>query len=334
MKKRVKKLKNQVSSTISQSLDDLADTLFTPSSSLSSPTPSTSTPTNSNSNSNCSFISSTSAIYPFTPTIPVSNIFNILDLNLSDMSTETLSGGVKPLPPGSTQEETNTFIMAMLVNINATTKDTNAKFAALETKVTILESEVTTLKKELRTVKESINRSELASRNLSVRILGLPVTEDETSASIRKLAYDKIFKPILTAAKDKNRISSIPQLNTIIEDAYRLANAAKDAQGRTLPAPIIIKLKDKATRTIIFQNKKDNIPSPSAAEAAAGVKQYILVEDLTLPTLKKLKELREDDRVSRAWTTEGAIRYILVATPEVVRKCPGAFAPLSEFIKS
>jgi hypothetical protein len=58
------------------------------------------------------------------------------------------------------------------------------------------------------------------------------------------------------------------------------------------------------------------------------------VEDLTLPTLKKLKELREDDRVSRAWTTEGAIRYILVATPEVVRKCPGAFAPLSEFIKS
>ena len=332
MKKRVKKLKNQVSSSLSQSLD-IVDALFIPlsSSKLTASTSSTS------SISNTTFTSSTSEppLSPTTPSIPVSNFFDILGINLSTMSAPAIvPQGLKPLPAGASQEETNAFFSAILVNINATTTATFSKISHLESKVTTLESEVTVLKRELRAVKESVNKTELAARNLSARVLGLPATEDESPATIKKNVYDKILKPVLQAAKDKNQITSIPQLNTIIEDAFRLNYAAKDAQGRTLPAPVIIKFKDKAMRTIIFQNKRDAIPAPSSGEVAAGVRYYLIVEDLTSPTLKKLKDLRDDDRVSRAWTTEGAIRYTLVATPEVVRKCPGAFAPLSEFIKS
>jgi hypothetical protein len=209
------------------------------------------------------------------------------------------------------------------------------KITHLEAKVATLESEVTILKKELRVVKESVNKTELAAKNLSARILGLAASEDETPATLRKNVYDKILKPALQAAKDKShRITSIHQINAIIEDTFRLNYAAKDAQGCSLPAPAIIKFKEKAIRTIIFQNKHNAIPTPSSVDVAFGVRQYLLAEDLTIPTLKKLKELRDTDRVSRAWTTEGAIRYALVISSEVTRKCQGAFVPISEFLKS
>jgi hypothetical protein len=102
-----------------------------------------------------------------------------------------------------------------------------------------LESEVAIIKKELRVVNQSVNKTEMATKNLLDRILGLPVIEDETPATIRKNMYDKIIKLILRVAKDKGHIIiSIPQLNTIIEDAFRLNYAVKDVQGSTLPSPV------------------------------------------------------------------------------------------------
>jgi hypothetical protein len=230
-------------------------------------------------------------------------------------------------------EEKMDQILAIILNTNGIVERLESEFKVVKTQVVELQKEVVSIKKELRTVKESVNRSELASRNLSVRILGLPVLEDETPSSIIKQAYEKILKPILTAAKNNQKLEAIPQQKTLIEDGYRLKNFQKDNQDRPLPPPVIIKLSNKTIRTIIFQNKREAIPAPSAAEIARGVKQYFVVEDLTLPTLKKIKELRDDDRVTKVWTTEGAIRFTLKDTPDVVRKCPGAFAPLSEFIK-
>jgi hypothetical protein len=57
------------------------------------------------------------------------------------------------------------------------------------------------------------------------------------------------------------------------------------------------------------------------------------VEDLTTPTLNKMKELRADDRVGKVWTTEGQIRFTLVDAPSKVLKFRGVYAPLSEIIK-
>jgi hypothetical protein len=59
----------------------------------------------------------------------------------------------------------------------------------------------------------------------------------------------------------------------------------------------------------------------------------IIVEDLTAATLAKMKELKEDERIEKVWTTEGSIRFTLVADPEKVRKFPGAFTPISEVLK-
>jgi hypothetical protein len=144
---------------------------------------------------------------------------------------------------------------------------------------------------------------------------------------------DKIIKPVLQAAKDKSHmVTSIQQLNTITEDIFRLSYPAKDVQGRFQTVFVTIKSKEQAMRTIIFQNKLDSIPAPSAVEVTR-VSQNLLMDDHTITILKKIKELCNNDRVSRAWVTKGAIRYTLVASPDVIRKCPGAFASLSEIIK-
>jgi hypothetical protein len=45
-------------------------------------------------------------------------------------------------------------------------------------------------------------------------------------------------------------------------------------------------------------------------DAAAGVKRYVIVEDLTRDALKLLKALADDERISKVWSIEGSIRFI------------------------
>ncbi len=69
-----------------------------------------------------------------------------------------------------------------------------------------------------------------------------------------------------------------------------------------LPPPIIIRLASEAVRPAILKNKKSSTPPPEE-----GAKKLILVEDLTPPTHRKMKELLEDDRVSRVWSRNGTL---------------------------
>jgi hypothetical protein len=84
----------------------------------------------------------------------------------------------------------------------------------LKDNIISLERENTTIKREIGLVKESTNRSELASRYLTVRNLGMPVsaeesaeasTEDYNKAAVKN-AYDKILHPILSVAKAKGHM--------------------------------------------------------------------------------------------------------------------------------
>jgi hypothetical protein len=76
------------------------------------------------------------------------------------------------------------------------------------------------------------------------------------------------------------------------------------------PPIIIIKLCSPQIRLAILRHKKLNTPAPSSADRAAGCKGFFISEDITQPTAKLLKELNDDDRVERAWTVEGRIRFI------------------------
>jgi hypothetical protein len=149
------------------------------------------------------------------------------------------------------------------------------------------------------------------SRALCIRIINLPVVDDEvngpdSAAATAKLAYDRVLRPLLTAAKTKGKISSVPNVSNVISRAYRLARPSNSSP----PPPIIVHLVSPNIKSILFIMKKEAMPRLSDAERAQFQKRLLLTEDLTPPTFAFLKQLKGNERVSRAWTVEGQIRFI------------------------
>ena len=210
--------------------------------------------------------------------------------------------------------------------------ENHKEILGLKAKVETLERENMEFKKELQEVKESCNRRDQQARELTIRVLGLPVSEDERTEGGKvavKTAYDRIIKPILASAKTKNLIEVVPQFNNCIEEGYRVGKGASDAQGHPLPPPLLLKLKSKTIKIAIFKCKRDVM----AAITDTSIKKAIIVEDLTPPTLKRMKEMKEDRRVEKVWTMEGSIKYTLATKPAVVCRLPSVFKPLNEFLK-
>ncbi len=100
------------------------------------------------------------------------------------------------------------------------------------------------------------------------------------------------------------------------------------------PPPIIIKLCSKQLRLAILKNKKTSIPAPTTLERNAGIKRFVLVEDLTPPTYKKLTELLGDDRVEKAWSVEGRLRFVLMGNDKGVKKVKSVFDSVDQIVTS
>ena len=145
--------------------------------------------------------------------------------------------------------------MAVLMEVKEMNKKHQEEIIKLSSKVIVLEKENIVLKKEFRSLKESANRHEQATRILTVRILGMPVTTEESSSAPAdrnkvavSTAYENIIKPILVAAKEKKIINAVPQQKTAIIDGFRLKSSATDKNGRPYPPPIIIRFTEKIFR--------------------------------------------------------------------------------------
>ncbi len=98
-------------------------------------------------------------------------------------------------------------------------------------KVIELEKEVKVLKSQVYALQNSVNRNEQEQRKLSVRITGVPFTEEEKAMVdgkfLSKKVYDKLLLPLLTSAKAKNLVDRVPKADNVIETCYRLrANVA------------------------------------------------------------------------------------------------------------
>ena len=95
------------------------------------------------------------------------------------------------------------------------------EIAVLNTKVALLEADNQEMRKELLLVKEIVNKREQQSRELTVRILGMAVSEEEKQDGLKvaiKQAYDRFLKPILSAAKTNGLIETVPQLNNCVDE--------------------------------------------------------------------------------------------------------------------
>ena len=222
----------------------------------------------------------------------------------------------------------------ILANSRATSQDIkllNSKFDRLESKVSDLQAptsshgqSITELQAEVAKLKEAGNARDQEARSKVIRVFNLPTSEDEAANSGKILSakvYEKVLKPILTAAKAKGDIATLPQQNTLIEECFRLRGP-----GSGPPPPVIVKLTSHMFKTAVMRNKRDNIPAPPRAELSGGARPCFVVEDLTPATHQRMMELKEDKRVAKIWTVDGQIRLTLVSSPDTVVKLKSPYA--------
>lgn len=216
----------------------------------------------------------------------------------------------------------------------------NARLENMEKKLDGLEEihkTVTTLKRDVSNIQAKQNDLDQEARAGVVRITGLTVNESEINQhgyekAIMKKVYDKLLKPILNAAKASGDLESVPVLLNVLEQGYFAGKPFVDRQGRTLPPVINVRFCNRFVRNTVMRMKREHIPTPSAAEVAAGIARFAITEDLTPANAKKLREVRENEKVARAWSVDGKVRYTLKADPNIVKRFPSSFTPISDII--
>jgi hypothetical protein len=219
---------------------------------------------------------------------------------------------ISTIPEGATLDDKMDMVLSLLLKQTKQLSVYEEKISSLEAENKSLRSTVNTLSKEMHSLKSAVNNSDQQRRGNTVRLLGLPMSEDEVGAtdggkSLATRVYDRIIKPILAAARAKG---AIPSCASVIEECYRAGKASSD---KSKPPPVVIKFCSKQIRLTIMRNKKAGMPAPSAADISAGIKRYVIVEDLTRDTLRALKGLAADERVGKAWSIDGSIRFTLAS---------------------
>jgi uncharacterized coiled-coil protein SlyX len=245
------------------------------------------------------------------------------------------------VPPHATMEEKMDlalFWLATMAKQQARIDVLEKKVSVLEVKVASQEVTINTLVKEAKASKEMANTREQEARGNTIRLFGLPISNEESSGNkpLSNIVYERILKPILAAARSKGEISSVPNPANLIEDCYRSnpsSSSPSTSNTSNSPPPIIIKL-SRPHRLAILRNKRLNMPSPSDSEKTAGIKRFVVVEDLTSATHKMLKELQGDERVEKVWSVDGRLRLVLNGEDKAVKKIRSVFDTAESIIQA
>jgi hypothetical protein len=228
-----------------------------------------------------------------------------------------------------------------VASLNTTVSSMNSKLDAVIADISTIKQRVHTIEEdnkeafsEIYKLKDQLNVVEQRGRSLVIRIFGLPMSEDEKDGpdpakASAKLAYDRILKPLLDQAKKKVIISTVPVLQNVVHEAFRLKSRTPSSK----PPPLLVKLASPAIKTAIFKAKKEALPQPTDEEKNANFKRFHLAEDLTPATYSFLKNLREHDKVERAWTTDGEVRYTIKGGKEnYVHKAKSPFVNINRLL--
>jgi hypothetical protein len=217
--------------------------------------------------------------------------------------------------------------------------------AGLSNKIDVIEQKLTTMEQlqksvsdvttEVSNIKETLNRVEQDSKACVIRVTGLSVSDADMNQhgfekAIIKRVYDRVVKPILSVAKNNGDIDSVPTMLNVLEQGYIVTKGAKDKQGRPLPPVLAVRFTNRYLRNTVMRLRRDNMPTPSDAERAAGISRYYINEDLTTETARKVKELRSCELVERVWTIDGRIRFTKVGESNSVVKLTSPFIKLED----
>jgi hypothetical protein len=216
----------------------------------------------------------------------------------------------------------------------------SSKIDTVEQKLAAVEAvteRVVALEKDAHAIRSTVNSVDQEARACVVRITGLTVSEADMNQhgfekAIIKKVYDRLVKPILNAAKTNGTIESVPTMLNVLEQGYIASRGGKDKSGKTLPPILAVRFTNRFLRNTVMRLRREHMPTPTDAEKAAGIVRYYINEDLTPETMKKVRELRESDRVERVWTMDGRIRLTLVGDTNNIIRLPSPYVTLEEAI--
>jgi hypothetical protein len=216
----------------------------------------------------------------------------------------------------------------MVRHIYASTNRMEAILSYQQVRVTNCETNVQLLNRQVYDLQNIVNLREQELRGLSIRINGFPYTEEEKTAdnkSLMKRVYDRILLPMLNYAKSRNEIDKVPSITNTIASCYRVGPAAAKTNTAN-PPPILLKFVNDTVRLAVLKNKRQHTPAPTNEEKSSGIVRFTIMEDLTPQCYKLLRELQKHEEITKAWTTEGKIHF-LVRGNNFVHKVKSVFDP-------
>jgi hypothetical protein len=244
---------------------------------------------------------------------------------------------VLTVPPNATVDEKLDVVLSLLVKQSNTLSQCEEKITELQSTNKTLLSSIGTLNKEIYQLKNTVNRHEQLALGHTVRLFGLPMSEDEATATdggkaLMNRVYEKFVKPILAAAKNKEDIPKIPSITNSLEQCYRVGKATAD---KSRPPPVLIRLTSHSLKLAILRNKKTAMPQVADSDQRLGIKKYTILEDVTGDTFKMLKTLAADSRVAKVWTVEGNIRFTREGDKNfAVKRVKSIYDPVDKIVMS
>ena len=192
------------------------------------------------------------------------------------------------------------------------------------------------MSKSVAGLEEKLNNVEQHHRSWGARVLNVQVSDAEAAcptAMIHKV-YDLVLRPILLGAVQSGRLDAVPPAGQVLEVAHVLPG--KPGQ----PRPIIMRFFSRNIRSLCFQFKRDFAPRDQILGTEGGRDgserrgrfSYPLYDDLTKPTLNKMRAISQDDRVQACWTVNGKIHFKLKDSDQV-RKVVSIQDPLDIILK-
>jgi hypothetical protein len=134
----------------------------------------------------------------------------------------------------SSIEQSLQFLVANSQSTNAKLDQALLELKDMKARVIQVETDVKHAFAEIFELKDKLNA------------FGLPISEEEKEScdpqkAAAKLAYERLLRPILSAAKDKGLISTLPHLPNIVSEAFRLNSKRNTTPASTTqPPPILL----------------------------------------------------------------------------------------------
>ena len=211
----------------------------------------------------------------------------------------------------SNSDDLKTLVLALKESVDNLTKI----FDSLDETLKKVKEENLQSQKIIRNLADMVNDREQHSRNSSIRISGLKISDDTSKDAIStsRLVYDNLLNPILSLAVKDKMIPKVPDMFELIEYAHTLPVRRKDPNKPTQQNPVIVRFQSRLLRQLVFKYKKSYLDVQDR-------KHIFISEDLTSLNYKKLVELKNDSNILAAWSLAGKIYFTEKKDPEMRKR--------------